>query len=120
MDVSAIAAIAKEVRINAKAKETGNDKATLVSLSTFYGPLGSPRTLTELGNILQSRQSGTGAPIKQKKVIDDGMSPELQALLAKRNKIIEEDEEKKEAEDAKPEFHKINLKKTTVEVEETS
>eukprot|EP00116_Pleurobrachia_bachei_P017838 sb/3478100/ len=103
MDVSAIAAIAKEVRINAKAKETGNDKAT-----------------TELGNILQSRQSGTGAPIKQKKVIDDGMSPELQALLAKRNKIIEEDEEQKEVEDAKPEFHKISLKKTTVEVEETS
>ena len=32
MDVSAIAAIAKEVRINAKAKETGNDKTTLVLL----------------------------------------------------------------------------------------
>ena len=30
MDIAAIAAIAKEVKINAKAKQTGNDKKSLV------------------------------------------------------------------------------------------
>jgi len=106
MDVAAIAAIAKEVKINAKAKQTGNDK-----------------TSTELGNILTSRQQGTGAPIKPRKQTkeedpDSGVSTELQKLLAKRNKIIEEDEQLKEKTAAEPEFFKVSLKKTGVNQEE--
>ena len=54
MDVSAIAAIAKEVRINAKAKETGNDKATLVLLIflSIHSIWSSPRTLPVLVELL--------------------------------------------------------------------
>lgn len=99
MDVAAIAAIAREVKINAKAKQTGNDTTT-----------------QELGNILQVRQQGGAGPIKAKKKQfkddDDGVSPELQKLLARRNKIIEEDEQAKEKYAAEPEFLKVSLKKT--------
>jgi len=105
MDVAAIAAIAREVKINAKAKQTGNDT-----------------TSQELGNILQVRQQGGGGPIKPKKKQfkdeDDGMSSELQKLLARRNKIIEEDEEAKEKRAAEPEFLKVSLKKTSDENDE--
>merc|ERR1719318_1155448 len=100
MDVAALAAIAKEVKINARAKQTSNDKAT-----------------TELGNILSARQQGGGGPIKPKKQhkeeANNGMSSELQKLLAKRNKIIEEDEQQKVTEAAVPEFQKLALKKQT-------
>ncbi|KAL5258314.1 hypothetical protein ACHWQZ_G008968 [Mnemiopsis leidyi] len=93
MDIAAIAAIAKEVKINAKAKQTGNDKKT-----------------TELSNILSARQKGTAGPIKPRKEHkqdpNDGMSSELQKMLAKRNKIIEEDEESRNKEENRPELFK--------------
>ncbi|XP_063680219.1 uncharacterized protein LOC134815597 isoform X2 [Bolinopsis microptera] len=93
MDIAAIAAIAKEVKINARAKQTATDKKS-----------------TELSNVLAARQKGTAGPIKQRKEhkVDpnDGMSSELQKMLAKRNKIIEEDEEVRTKETNRPELFK--------------
>ena len=67
-------------------------KIKLTSLLPHIDPAPAPRT--ELSNVLAARQKGVAGPIKPRKEHkqdpNDGMSSELQKMLAKRNKIIEE------------------------------
>jgi len=102
MDAAALAELTREVKITQKAKQTGQDAPN-----------------QEMSRILEKRKEGGSIKtVKPPPLEDSGMSSELQAMLKKRTRIIEEDELAKESAAAEPEFMKVSLKKTGAESED--